>query len=336
MSRLSELAKVGVVEQSAIMGDSDFFKNRFNVTTSLPILNVALSGELEKGFGCGLTMLAGESGTFKTNLALLCLSSYLQTYEDGFGIIYDSEFSITEEYLSTFGIDSSRILYVPICDVEELKQDAFAKLKELKRGEKCFVLIDSVGNMVSRKTITDIQDEKVSTDMSRAKQMKPLFSLITNSANMLDIPVFIVNHSYSTQELYSKTVVSGGRAAMYVPNTVLNMSRRAERSADKSLEGFSFTIEVMKSRFIRAFSRLSFTVNFDSGIDPNSGLLELASDGGFITQKGGWYQLVDSGTPVGNKLRESQLLETGFYDTLLKNTKFNDYVKSQYLLNSGV
>lgn len=337
MSRLLELSKLSTIKESAIMGSSDFFKNRFNVVTQLPILNIAFSGEVDRGYGAGLTMLAGESGSFKTMLALYALKSYLDTYDDACGIIYDSEFSITSDYLATFGIDSERILYIPICDIEELKIDTYKLLKSIKRGEHFFVMIDSIGNLVSRKTISDIESEKVSTDMSRAKTLKPLFALLTNNASMLDIPIFLINHTYETQEMYSKTVVSGGRAALYLPNTVINMTRKTERANDKSVSGFEFNMTLLKSRFIRAFSKLSFTVNFESGIDPNSGLLELAVEYGIIKASGGWYQLlddIDNKNPVGNKLRESQLAETGFYDKLLKNSNFNEFVKHKYKLNS--
>ena len=331
-SRIKELSKVGSLD-TGIMSDCDFFKNRFNVVTKLPILNVVFSGELDKGYNAGLTMLAGESGTFKTNLALYSLKAYLDSYSDAFGIIYDSEFSITEDYLQSFGIESDRILYIPIKDVEDLKIDIHAKLSAITREDHVFILIDSIGNLVSRKTITDAENEKVSVDMSRAKSLKTLYALITNGANLSDKPIFLINHCYSTQEMYSKTVVSGGRASLYVPNTVLELSRKKDVNADKTLEGFDFTINVLKSRTIRAFSKLSFNVSFDDGIDPNSGLLELAIEGGFIKLSGSWYSLVDENKePVGNKLRESQILETGFYDGLLKNTDFKQFVKSKFKL----
>lgn len=337
MSRLSDLSKVGVIDTASIMGDSEFFKNRFNVITPLPILNIAFSGEVKKGFGCGLTMLAGESGSYKTMLALYCMKAYLDTYEDACGIIYDSEFSIDEEYLSSFGIDSDRILHIPIENIEELKQDCYAKLKEIKHGEHFFILIDSIGNLVSKKTIDDIENEKTAVDMTRAKQLKPLFSLMTNGSNIKDIPIFVINHSYETQEMFSKTVVSGGRAAMYVPNVVFNMSRKADRATDKSLLGFEFTIGVMKSRIIRAFSRLSFDVNFETGINPYSGILELAVEYGIIKSSGGWYQLlddIDNKNPVGAKMREIQCNTEEILGKILKNPNFNEFVKSKYKLNS--
>jgi hypothetical protein len=53
-------------------------------------------------------------------------------------------------------------------------------------------------------------DEKSVADMSRAKAMKSLFRIITPHLTTKDLPCIVVNHTYQTIELFSKTVVSGG------------------------------------------------------------------------------------------------------------------------------
>jgi RecA/RadA recombinase len=336
-SRFKEFKKIGVASDNAsIMGDSNFFKDRSNVSTPLPILNIAFSGEVDKGFGAGLTMFTGDSGCYKSLLTLYCLKSYLDTYEDACAFFYDSEFGIDSTYLESFGIDPDRVMHIPIKHIEELKQDIYAKLDAIKRGEHFFFFIDSIGNLMSKKTVDDIEDEKNTNDMSRAKALKPLFALMTNGANMKDVPIIVINHSYETQELFSKTVIGGGKSATYNPNIIFNMTRRKDVGTDKTVTGFEFSISVLKSRIIKAFSKLSFDVSYDYGIEPNSGLLDLAVEGGFIKSAGGWYQLVDDDkNPIGNKLRESALTDTGFYDDLLKNSEFKDFVKKTYKLNAN-
>lgn len=337
MSRFKEFLKIGAVDTASIMSESTFFKERTLTKTSLPILNVAFSGDLEDGFGCGLTVFAGDSATFKTNLSLLCLKSYLDAYDDACAFIYDSEFSIDEAYLASFGIDMDRIMHIPVQHVEELKHDIHLKLNAIKRGEHFFFLVDSLGNLVSKKTVDDVEAGKDTTDMTRAKSIKPLMGLITNGTNIKNVPCIVINHTYETQEMFSKTVISGGKAVTFNANNVFVMSRKKDVSADKSLTGFSFTITAHKSRSIKTFSKLSFDVSFDTGINPYSGILDLAVECGMIKSSGGWYTVLDENQqPVGSKLRESQCNTEEVLGAVMKNPEFKKFVNKKYKLNSDV
>ena len=151
---LSKLQNVGtiktdVLEESILLNELDFVK------TSLPVLNIAFSGELDKGYSSGVTILAGQSKSFKTLLSLFCMKAYLDKYPDGIAILYDSEFGITNQYLINQGIDTSRVLYVPIEHIEQLKFDMVKKLNEIQRGDKVFILIDSLGSLPSKKEFED-------------------------------------------------------------------------------------------------------------------------------------------------------------------------------------
>jgi hypothetical protein len=64
--------------------------------------------------------------------------------------------------------------------------------------------------MSSKKEMDDAIEGKSVADMSRAKQMKSIFRMITPYLNRLDIPMVAVNHIYMEQGLYPKAIVSGG------------------------------------------------------------------------------------------------------------------------------
>ena len=49
------------------------FKEKDLIPTDLPILNIAFSGSLTGGLESGLTVIAGQSKSFKTMLALFCV-----------------------------------------------------------------------------------------------------------------------------------------------------------------------------------------------------------------------------------------------------------------------
>ncbi len=209
MSILEKLKNVGSVKSETI-AESAFFKPKEVIQTSIPIINVAFTGELTGGLVSGLTVLAGPSKHFKTNLGLVAVRAYMDKYEDAICIFYDSEFGVTPEYLSAHGIDGNRVLHLPIEHIEQLKFDLVAKLKEIKRTDRVIIFVDSLGNLASKKEVEDAENEKSVADMTRAKSIKSLFRIITPHLTLKDIPCIVVNHVYEETGMFAKTVVSGG------------------------------------------------------------------------------------------------------------------------------
>lgn len=207
---LEKMLKASGNKSAAVLSSSPFFNKKDAIPTDLPILNIAFSGSLDGGLLPGLTVVAGVSKTFKTMLSLYCMKAYLEKYPQGIALFYDSEFGVTPEYIQGFDIDIDRVLHIPITDVEELKFDIVQRLKEIEKNDKIFIMIDSIGNLASKKEVEDAENEKSVADMSRAKSIKSLFRIITPHLTTKNIPCLAINHVYQTMELYSKAIVSGG------------------------------------------------------------------------------------------------------------------------------
>jgi len=155
MSIMDKLKKNSKVKESSILADSKFFTEKDMVKTDVPMINVALSGSVDGGLAPGLTVLAGPSKHFKTSFALIMASAYLKRYDDAVLLFYDSEFGSPQAYFENFDIDTKRVLHTPITNVEELKFDLIGQLENLDRGDKVVVVIDSVGNLASKKELED-------------------------------------------------------------------------------------------------------------------------------------------------------------------------------------
>lgn len=189
---------------------STLFSGKGNTPVDVPIINLAFSGHFNKGFIAGLTMIAGPSKHFKSNLGLLCIRGYLNANPDAICIYYDSEFGCTPEYIVAAGIDPSRVLHIPIMDIEELKFDLVKQLQDIKKTDKVIIFIDSVGNLASKKEVDDAMNEKSVADMTRAKQLKSLWRMATPYLTVNDIPCIVINHVYSEMGLFPKDVMGGG------------------------------------------------------------------------------------------------------------------------------
>lgn len=336
MNLLEKMKKINSLKNTELLSESTFFNKKESVPTAVPIINIALSAEINGGLSSGLTFLAGPSRHFKSLLGLIMVKAYMDHHKDSICLFYDSEFGITPEYIQTNGIDTNRVLHIPIEHLEHLKFDISKRLEALERGDKVIIFIDSVGNLASKKEVEDALDGKSVADMSRAKVMKSLWRIVTPHLTTKDIPCIAVNHTYQTMELYSKSIMSGGTGGMYSANQVFIIGKAQEKDGTE-LIGYNFTINIEKSRFVREKSKFPFTVTFEGGINKYSGLLDIALEGNFVQKpSNGWYAKVDQETgELGDKKRYDATQTEEFWSDLLESAAFKEYVRKKYEIAYG-
>mgnify|MGYP000138517463 CR=1 FL=1 len=338
MSIMDKLKKNSKVKTTEILSDSKFFNEKDMVATDVPMMNVALSGSIDGGLAPGLTVLAGPSKHFKTSFALIMASAYLKKYPDAVMLFYDSEFGSPQAYFEQFDIDTSRVLHTPITNVEELKFDLIAQLEGLERGDKVCVVIDSVGNLASKKELEDAINEKSVADMSRAKALKGLFRMTTPYLAMKDIPMIAVNHTYMEIGMFPKAIVSGGTGIYYSADNIWILGRQQDKQGTE-IKGYHFVINVEKSRYVKEKSRIPISVSWDGGVQSYSGLLTIALDGNYVAKpSNGWYCRVDrdTGELVDPKVREKETLTEEFWKPILEETDFKEFVKNKFSIGGNI
>jgi RecA/RadA recombinase len=335
---LERMQKSGSIKTASVLSESAFFNKKDVIETELPILNIAFSGSVDGGLVPGITILAGASKVFKSLLSLYCMKAYFNKYPDAIALFYDSEFGITPDYLKTNGIDPTRVIHIPIEHVEQLKFDIVKRMEEVKRGDKVFIMIDSLGNLASKKEVEDAENEKSVTDMSRAKAIRSLLRIITPHVTMKDLPCVVINHVYQSLELYSKAIVGGGTAVTYAAQQIFIITKAQEKDGDE-IAGYKFTINIEKSRFVKEKSKLPFTVLYESGIQKWSALFDLALEHGSIVKANqGWYNMVDfdTGEVLEPKVRAKAIEENSeFFEKLIKNKDFKKFVEHKFKLSAS-
>ena len=333
-SVLEKLKKNCRIKEADVLADSDFYAEKDITSTSVPMVNVALSGSIDGGLTSGLTVLAGPSKHFKTSFALLMAGAYLKKHKDACLMFYDSEFGSPQQYFESFGIDTKRVLHIPIKNIEELKFDIVNQLEQMDRKDKVIIVIDSVGNLASKKELEDAMNEKSVADMTRAKALKGLFRMVTPYLTMKNICLLAINHTYQTQEMFSKAVVSGGTGIMYSADNVWIIGRQQDKDGTE-IQGYHFIINVEKSRFVKEKSKIPISVSWEGGVQKWSGLLDVAIDGGFVIKpKNGWYVAYDPATKAeltGNT-RAAQTMTKEFWETVFTKTAFAAYIKKKYTI----
>ena len=339
MSVLEKLKKNSTIKMTDVITESKVFGKKDMAPTPVPMINVALSGRIDGGLVPGMLMLAGPSKHFKSAFALLMAAAYQKKYEDAVILFYDSEFGTPQEYFESFGIDMERVIHTPITDIEELKFDITNQLKELEKGDHVCIVIDSVGNLASKKEVEDALNEKSVADMSRAKQMKSLFRIVTPHLNLKDIPMVVVNHTYKEIGMFPKGIVSGGTGAYYSSDAIWIVGRQQEKDGQE-IKGYHFVINIEKSRHVREKSKIPITVTFEGGISKWSGLLDVAEQGGYVRKpKMGWYEAVDpeTGEVLSEKMyRAKEIIDNkDFWMMMFEKTNLQDHIHQKYSMANG-
>ena len=312
------------------------------ITTDVPAMNIAFSGDIDGGYTAGITTWASPSKHFKTLFSLMQAKAYLDKHPDAIMMFFDSEFGSPQSYFTAQGIDTKRVVHIPIKNIEELKFEMMAQLEHLTRKDKVVMVVDSIGNLASIKEVQDAMDSKSTADMTRAKQLKSLFRIITPYLNSLEIPCIIINHTYKTMDLFPTTVVGGGGGNIFASNNIFVISKRQDKNSQKELEGFEFVIKIEKSRGAVENSTIPIRVSFDNGVDKYSGLLEIALEGGFVSKtkigNANAFSLVDVETGEVNerKWKERETSCGEFFDPILNNPEFKKFVRRKYKLVKDV
>ena len=332
MSIMDKLKTNSKVKTTEVLADSKFFTEKDMIATDVPMMNVALSGSVDGGLAPGLTVLAGPSKHFKTSFALIMASAYLKKYKDAVLLFYDSEFGSPENYFKMYDIDTNRVLHTPITNVEELKFDIIAQMEGLDRKDNVVIVIDSVGNLASKKELEDAINEKSVADMSRAKALKGLFRMCTPYLNMKNIPLIAVNHTYQEIGLFPKAIVSGGTGIYYSADNIWIIGRRQNKKGTE-VTGYDFVVNVEKSRYVKEKSKIPISVSWEGGVQKWSGLLAVAMQGKYVTKpSAGCYCRVDqeTGELLEPKVREAQTLEEDFWKPIFAETNFAEYLTDCY------
>lgn len=334
-SLIAKLRKNSTIKQADILHDSKFFEKVDRIVIPVPIMNLAMSGDLDGGLIPGVTMFAGPSKHGKSVLGLLCCKAYMDAKPNSAMLFYDSEFGSPRSYFDSFGIDTNRVLHNPLMNIEELKFDIIKQLDEMDEKDDLIIFIDSIGNVASKKEVEDAKNEKSTADMTRAKQLKSLFRMVTPYLRMKNIPMIVINHTYQSQDLFPKTIVGGGTGSYYSSENIFVMGRQQEKDGTE-LAGWNLVLNVEKSRYCVEKSKFTVQLTYGSGMNKWSGLLDIAESLGHVVKpSNGWFSRVINGEVEEQKWRRKDTNTPQFWTTMLQQEAFKEAVRKKYQVSNG-
>ncbi len=271
------------------------------IDTGSYLFNAVVSGSIFGGIPSNkITALAGESSTGKTFFALSVVRNFLNNNPDAGCFYFESESAISREMIEGRGIDSSRMIMIPVVTVQEFREQALKVLKKYMeqkpedRKPMMFVL-DSLGNLSTTKEIQDSEDGKETRDMTRAQVVKSIFRVLTLKLGQANVPLLVTNHTYDVVGSYvPMKEMGGGSGLKYAASTIVYLSKSKEKDGTQVV-GNIIKCETKKSRFTKENSKIETRLFYDNrGLDQYYGLLELGEKHGVFERVGNRYKMGES------------------------------------------
>lgn len=189
------------------------------IDTGCYMLNALISGSIFGGMPDNkVLVLAGESSTGKTYVALGIVSNFLKQFPEGGVIYYDTESAITEKMMRDRGIDSSRVIIGEPSTLQDFRTKAL-KFLETYAGRKdrppVLMVLDSLGMLSSSKEMQDTAEGKDTKDMTKAQLIRGIFRVLRLKMAKLHVPMIVTGHTYAAVGcMIGETLVkmSGGYA----------------------------------------------------------------------------------------------------------------------------
>ena len=244
--------------------------------------NALLSGSIYGGMpGNKITAIAGEAATGKTFFALGICKHFLDTDKDAGVIYFESESALTKDLVEARGIDSKRMVVVPVATVQEFRHqsikviDKYLEQAEDKRKPLMFVL-DSLGMLSTTKEMEDTAEGKETRDMTRSQIVKAAFRVLTLKLGKAKVPMIMTNHTYDViGSMFPQKEMGGGSGLKYAASNIVYLSKRKEKDG-KEIIGNIIHCKNYKSRLTKENALIDVRLTYKDGLDKYYGLLELA------------------------------------------------------------
>ena len=301
MNFLKDIAKeigndyASLVSEGVSAGDTAGY-----IDTGSYIFNALLSGSIYGGIPNNkITAIAGETSTGKTFFCLGMVQHFLESNPDAGVIYFESESAISKQMIEDRGIDSNRMLLVPVTTVQEFRLQSIKILDKYneqtaKESKPLMFVLDSLGMLSTSKEVEDSEAGKETRDMTRAQVVKSIFRVLTLKLGKANVPLIVTNHTYDVVGAYIPTKEMGGGSGLkYAASTIVYLSKKKEKDG-KEVVGNIIKCKTAKSRLTKENSDVETRLYYDRGLDRYYGLLELGEKHGVFERKGNRIVVGDS------------------------------------------
>ena len=275
-------------------GDVDSF-----IDTGSYAFNALLSGSIFGGLpGNRITAIAGEAATGKTFFALGVCKHFLDKDKDAGVIYFESENAVSKDMLEQRGLDTNRIVIMPVATVQEFRLQAIRVLDKYLEQEKdkrkpIMFVLDSLGMLSTTKEMEDTAEGKETRDMTRSQIVKSAFRVLTLKLGQANVPMIMTNHTYDViGSMFPQKEMGGGSGLKYAASSIVYLGKKKEKDGAEVV-GNIVHCKNYKSRITKENAIVDVRLTYSKGLDQYYGLLDLAEESGLFKKVSTRYELPD-------------------------------------------
>ena len=347
----SEIEKKVKGTHVSVMSESNIATERFWVKTPCLDLNRILSGSLYKGIQSrNLVGVIGPEHSMKSSFTVLCM---VEAQKQGYKAIYiDTEGGVNKKFCERWGLDTDNLLYIYTPWIHEVKT-VLAQIRN--SGEEGYVIgLDSVGGLENYKALEDAVKGDIKADQGLlAKNIRGMLKLFLNICIAQNSIGIICGHYYgSPSRIPMPDQIGGGKAVKLFPSILISLNKKVIKEStekDAKIIGNEIIATTLKNRVYPPFQKAIVHLDYQKGVQPCAGLLELGIEAGIIIKKGAWFS-VDDDTRLGqgsvNALealegrqdvldRLDEWLKTTGYSTIDKEVEEAENLMEEVVKDSG-
>ena len=324
----------GSIASNGILGD-----NFRLIDTGSYALNALISSDIYGGFPSNrIISFSAPQASGKSYIAQSCGRYFLEERPNNKVVMFETEGAQTSETFRKMGIDTERLLYLPVETVEDLHTqflNLMVMIEEQPAGEKdtFLFILDSLGSLSTLKELRDRTEGAATKDMTRASSLKAFFRTCDLKLAKNDCAMIVVNHTYdNVGNPYGGQVIAGGSGMQYSSTTNVVCTKAKDVDNNEHL-GSVITCTARKSRLSRENLQIKFAIKFNSGLDRYYGLFDIAVDAGVIIGSSKNYAFKD--TP-DKKVTEASIKRKPLkFWTKDRLNAVNEWVKVNFAYGSG-
>ena len=298
--------------------------------------NALLSGSIYGGLpGNRITAIASEAATGKTFFALGILKNYLDKDKDAGVVLFESENAVSKDMIEARGVDSKRVVVVPVSTVQEFRSqsikilDKYLQQPDIERKPLMFVL-DSLGMLSTTKEMTDTAEGKETRDMTRSQIVKSTFRVLTLKLGQANVPMLMTNHTYDViGSMFPQKEMGGGSGLKYAASTIIYLGKRKEKIGTEVV-GNIIHCKTYKSRITKENSQIDVKLTYKRGLDKHYGLLQLGEEAGIFKKVSTRYEMPDGSKVFGKAINDDP--EKYFTKEVLE--KIDEYARQKFTYGS--
>ena len=317
------------------------------ISTGNYALNYLVSGDFNKGIPLGkVTIFAGESGAGKSYFASGNIVKHAQD-QGIFVVLIDSENALDETWLHALGVDTSpeKLIKLSMSMIDDVAKTISTFMKDYKELEeddrpKVLFVVDSLGMLLTPTDVKQFDAGDMKGDLGR--KPKALTALVRNTVNMFgayNVGMVCTNHTYESQDMFNPDeIISGGRGFIFASSIVVAMKKmklKEDEHGNKTsqVHGIRAGCKVMKTRYAKPFEGIQVKIPYKTGMNPYSGLFDLADQRELLKKQGNSYIYTTSeGEELKAFRKKWEKNDNGLLDKLMADMAMKDQLELEEVI----